>query len=465
MGTVGLSFGSPTSGAGFDVASTVSQIVANMRNVETPWKNQLTSLQNQDTVLTQIGSDLSTLSSDLQQLTDPQGSLFTKDGSSSDTSVVTITNSDSTAIAGSHTIIVSQLAQTASDVSDVIAGSGDTLSGSLTINGKTLNIDSADNDTTLSSLVTAINSGSYGVAASVITDSSGSRLSLVSNTSGAGGAITISSGMQDTTSGSSIGFSQAQAGQDAKLTVDGVSITSASNSISGAIPGITFQVLSTNTDTNPVQLQIVNDTSSAGKAITQFINDYNTVVKDLNSQEGKDSSGNPEPLFGSPTIATLQEQLQSALNFTQSSGNITSLAQLGISFSASGDGTLTLDNNGDTLNDALSYNLQDITNLFQPGNGFTSFGDNLTSVLNSLGTSGTGTSDGLITLALNENSSTESQLNTNISNEETTITAQQTALTNELNQANFVLTEIPQQIQNINEIYSAITGFNEGQNG
>ena len=41
MGTVGLSFGSPTSGAGFNVSTTVASIVANLQNVETPWKTQL----------------------------------------------------------------------------------------------------------------------------------------------------------------------------------------------------------------------------------------------------------------------------------------------------------------------------------------------------------------------------------------------------------------------------------------
>jgi flagellar hook-associated protein 2 len=44
MGTVGLNFGSPTSGTGFDVSATVSQIVSNLQNVETSWKNQLTQL-------------------------------------------------------------------------------------------------------------------------------------------------------------------------------------------------------------------------------------------------------------------------------------------------------------------------------------------------------------------------------------------------------------------------------------
>src|SRR5208282_1519256 len=51
MGTVGLSYGSPTSGTGFDVSSTVAEIVTNLQKVETPWKSQLTSLESQDTVI------------------------------------------------------------------------------------------------------------------------------------------------------------------------------------------------------------------------------------------------------------------------------------------------------------------------------------------------------------------------------------------------------------------------------
>jgi len=101
-------------------------------------------------------------------------------------------------------------------------------------------------------------------------------------------------------------------------------------------------------------------------------------------------------------------------------------------------------------------------NFFQPGSGSPSFGDNLTAVLNSLGKQ---RAEWRSSSCSSANSSEETQLNTNISNEETTIAAQRTTLTNELNQANFTLTEIPQQIQNINEIYSAITGFNQNQNG
>jgi len=70
MGTVGLNFGSITSGNGIDVTATVNQIIAIEQAVETPWKNQLTALQAQDTALSTLGTNLSTLSTALQSLTD-----------------------------------------------------------------------------------------------------------------------------------------------------------------------------------------------------------------------------------------------------------------------------------------------------------------------------------------------------------------------------------------------------------
>ena len=98
MGTVGISFGSPTSGAGFDVSSTVSAIVANLQNVETPWKTQLTSLESQDTAISSLGTLFSNLSNDMSSLTDLEGILSEKTGSSSDTNVLTLTAADSSAV-------------------------------------------------------------------------------------------------------------------------------------------------------------------------------------------------------------------------------------------------------------------------------------------------------------------------------------------------------------------------------
>src|ERR1035441_10154165 len=84
MGTVGLSFGSPTSGAGFDVSTTVAEIVGNLQNVETPWKNQLTSLESQDSTISSLGTLFSNLSNDISSLTDFQGILAQKEGSRSE---------------------------------------------------------------------------------------------------------------------------------------------------------------------------------------------------------------------------------------------------------------------------------------------------------------------------------------------------------------------------------------------
>ncbi|MFZ0663361.1 MAG: flagellar filament capping protein FliD [Acidobacteriaceae bacterium] len=455
MGAVGISFGSPTSGQGFDVASTVSQIVTNLQAVETPWKTQLSALQSQDTALTAIGSDLNTLSSALQTLTDFQGVLSEKEGSSSDNSVLELTSAATSAVAGSHTIVVNSLAQTSSYYSDAISGT-DTLSGSVTLPAgsgaaKTITIDWTDN--TIASLASAINSGGYGVSASVINDGSTQRLSLVSNTSGAAGDLTVSASLSDTTTSAAINFTQGQAGQDAQFTVDGINATSASNTVSNVIPGVTFQLLSAASATD-VQVEITNDNSDVESAVSSFVKAYNTVVGDLNTQEGNDSSGNPEPLFGNPTLSTLQSQLQQALDFTQPSGAVTSLTQLGVS--VNNDGTLSLDT--DTLDSELNSNYQDVVNFFQPSGSFTSFGGNLTSVLNNLGNSGP---TGVLTLALNQDSTEESTLNTNISNEEVVISTEKTNLTTELNEANYTLQAIPAQIDEVNELYSAITGYNE----
>ncbi len=152
MGTVGLSFGSATSGQGFDVATTVAQIQASEQAIETPWQNELTALSAQDSVFTSLGSDLSTLTTSLQALTDFNGVFSEKQGSSSNTDLLSLTSADSTAVAGSHTISITQLAQTSSAATTAISNAGDTLSGSLTIQGTTFNVDSGDSDTTLASL-------------------------------------------------------------------------------------------------------------------------------------------------------------------------------------------------------------------------------------------------------------------------------------------------------------------------
>ncbi|HEY2860854.1 MAG TPA: flagellar filament capping protein FliD, partial [Terracidiphilus sp.] len=329
MGTVGLSFGSPTSGTGFDVSATVSTIVANLQKVETPWKTQLSSLESQDTALSSLGTLLANLSTDLSQLTDFTGVLAQKTGSSSDTNVLQLTSASSGAMAGTHTIVVKNLAQTSSGYLTPIKSSTDSLSGSITIQvgtGKQHTISLGTSNNTLAGVASAINSAGIGVTASVLTDSSGSRLSLVSGKSGADGALTVGSAIVDATNANAaLGYSPATKGLDANLTVDGADLTSASNTVTNLIPGVTFQLLSPGamqSDGSQEQVQVVigNDNSGVETAISQMVVDYNALVKAVNAQQRKDSSGNPEPLFGSSTISLLQQQLMSSANAQNPNG-------------------------------------------------------------------------------------------------------------------------------------------------
>jgi len=336
MGTVGLNFGSPTSGTGFDVSSTVSQIVTNLQRVETPWKTQLTALQSQDTAISSLGTLFSNLSKDIGSLTDLQGIMAQKEGSSSDQNVLTLTAADSSAIAGTHTVTISNLAQTSSGYLAAITNASDKLSGSLTLqagSGKAQTITLNSSNNTLAGLAAAINSSGVGISASVLTDSSGSRLSLVSGISGKSGGLTVSANsIADVkTPGSTMGFTSTVTGKDANLTVDGIALTSASNTVANLIPGVTFQLLApsaTESDGSLEQIQVViaNDNSGVVSAVQTMVTDYNSAISAINAQEKNDSTGQPQPLFGSPTLSLLQQQLLGALNTQNPNGFMDSIS-------------------------------------------------------------------------------------------------------------------------------------------
>jgi flagellar hook-associated protein 2 len=481
MGAVGLNFGSATSGQGFDVTTTVNQIVTNLQAVETPWKTQLTALASKDTALTSLGTQLSTLSTDLQNLTDFSGTLAYKTGSSSDTNVLSLSSASPVAVAGTHTISVQNLAQTSSAASDTV-GAKDTLTGGITFKvgtggWQTVNVGDGSTATTLAGLSAAINRAALGVTANVLTNADGSqRLSLVSQSHGAAGQITIAdvtnnpakpTTLADSTvtdKNPGLGLATIQNGMDATITVDGVSgITSASNTVTNAIPGVTFQLLSTGTASSgetpeTVQVVIDTDTTSIETAINTFVTDYNATMKAINAQEGKDSTGNPQPLYGTSVLAKLQEGLLSAMSGSFGTNAINSLISLGITANPSADGTISLD--ADKLSSALNSNFNQVVSFFQDTG---SFGSTFTNTLNGLGNSSA--EGGAISLALKEDSSQETTLNDNISKEDALIATQKANLTTELNAANQILQAIPEMINQVNEMYSAITGYSRNQNG
>jgi len=265
---------------------------------------------------------------------------------------------------------VTSLASTSSGHLAEVPHGSDTLSGSITLQtgsgaAQTITLDSSNN--TLSDLAAAINSSGVGITASVLTDSSGSRLSLVSGTSGEDGSILVSANtIKD--GKTHLAYTPAVTGSNASLTVDGVSLSTASNTVTNLIPGVTFQLLAPST--KPVQVVIGNDNSVVEKTMAVFVSDYNALVTAINAQEGTDSDGDAQPLFGSPTLTLLQQQLLNGLNTVNPNGSFTSItAGTGTTLAGSmtiavGNGeaqTITLDPSANSISDlADAINSADI---------------------------------------------------------------------------------------------------------
>lgn len=453
--SVGINFGSATSGAGFDVTSTVSSIMAIQRKPEAAWATQTATLQAKDTALTSLGSSLSALSSSLSSLTSFDGVFAGKQGATSDTNSVVLTNVGSTAAIGSHTLTVSTLAKTSQQYSAAVA-SGATVSGTLSFmvgsgSATTLTVPSGSS---MAQVAAQINASAAGVKASVVSDSSGSRLSFVSGTGGTTGELTLGGTLTDS-SGNQVGYTRSQAGVDAAYTIDGISLTSGSNTVSSALSGVSFQIVGITS--SPVTLQVAADNTSVTASLNSFVSAYNTLSKALVAQEGKDSSGNPQPLFGSNVISQIQSALSNALSFqdpnapSNSSSSKVSLATLGVSVGT--DGTMSL--NSSALNTALTRNFDGVATFFQ---SVGQFGQNFASALSASGNSGNGT----IALASKNNADEEANLAKNKTDLEARLTAYQANLTAELNTANQILQSIPQQLSGLTQMFNSITGYKGG---
>ena len=85
-----------------------------------------------------------------------------------------------------------------------------------------------------------------------------------------------------------MGFTDAVDGKDASLTVDGIPIDSASNTVTGVIPGVTLTFLESTASASgepdhPVTLQISPDLTPIGTDINTFVSNWNTLITAVNS--------------------------------------------------------------------------------------------------------------------------------------------------------------------------------------
>ncbi|MFA5913505.1 MAG: flagellar filament capping protein FliD [Burkholderiales bacterium] len=375
-------------GSGIDVKGLVSQLMAVEQRPLTLLAQKEADFQAQLSSLGSVQGSLSSLQSAAQMLASAGTASYS--ASVSDGTFLSATT-DSTAVSGSYSVDVTQLAQAQKLVSPVPGqaslsaaigtGAATTVTVTLgTITGTpvkgqyasagfaadptktpvTLTIDSSNN--TLAGIRDAINAANAGVTASIINDGSATpyRLALTSNATGAVSSMQIAvSG--DAAIGSLLGYDptaasqnldEIQTAQDAKLKVDGVGIISATNSVAGAIQGVTLNLTKAPT-TSPVTVTVQRDTSKISSALNALVNAYNGANKTIAAATAKGAT-----LQGDWAVLSLERQVRSLLGSVQNAGGTyTTLSQLGVSFQK--DGSLLLD--ATKLGSALSSNVGDVS--------------------------------------------------------------------------------------------------------
>jgi len=408
-------------------------------------QGQQTDLSNQQTALASFTTDVQALQTAAFALTDPAGQLTDVSATSSNSNILTASAAPGT-LSGTHSIVVTSLATTSSAYSDEVAsGSTPIATGTVSIqvgSAAAVPITVDGTNDTLAGLAQSINAANIGVSASLISDANGTRLAVVSNTSGAPGNLTISG-----TAGLPA-FTQAAAGANAVLTVDGVPISSTSNTVAGAIPGVTLNLSSPGA---AVSLTVGPDVSGQEAAINTFVGAYNTVIGDLNTQFSIDSTtGDAGPLASDSTISLAQSAILSSSSFAMNAnGGVNSLADLGITMND--DGTLSV--NTTQLGGALQSNPSAVQSFFQATN-VGSFGANLETSLTAIADPVTGA----LTQDANGLAQTQTGLTSQINDFETQMASAQTALTAEYDQVDTTLQELPLLLSQVNSQLSSLSG-------
>jgi len=337
-----------------DVSSTVSQLMTDL-NVQAPALNALTSsYTTRISTYGQMQSALATFQSAAESLTVDAFNVYSASASSAGVASAA-TSSDSAT--GSHTVQVDQLARAQTLVSAAQAsptaaiGTGDstvltiefgtTEGATFTPNGgqtpQTVTIDGTHNS--LHGIASAINDAGIGVSAAVTFDGANYRLTLSGDT-GAANSMRIGvagdaalTGLLGYDPGATQTMTQGTAAQNAQAVVDGVTLSTQSNSLVGVIDGTTLNLTGVGTTT----LTVARDTDQITGKAQDFVTAYNGLMSTLNTLAQQDPSVNGSVLY-------LRNQFSKTLNATQSAlagSAYTSPAELG--FATQADGTLALD--------------------------------------------------------------------------------------------------------------------------
>ncbi len=386
---------SPGIGSGLDVASLVQQLVnAERAPAEARFTRKEARLQAQLSALGSVKSALSAFRSRVSALADA-GAFGRMSASSSDDGKVGATAGEGAA-AGSYSITVSRLARAHALASAAFSDPADVVgTGTLTIRfGKTvydpatdtytsftqnpeqasltLTIDSSNS--TLAGIRDAINAADAGVQAAIVNDGSGYRLVLTSKRTGEDYSMEVSvSGDADGSDTDNAGLSrlafnasatnldQTVAAQDASLTINGLAVTSASNTIDQAVEGLTLELKAVTSA--PVTVQVALDRASIESAVQDFVDGFNELVDAIRSVSSYDAAtGTAGVLIGDAALRTIESRLRRLISdpVEAAGGSYRALVDVGIRTGK--EGRLELDRSA--LGKALDADREGVAALF-----------------------------------------------------------------------------------------------------
>jgi len=297
-------------------------------------------------------------------------SVFSNNSFSDSNKVLDITTTSS-ASSGTYSLIVNNLATESKLITGGYAETTTSISsGAVTIvigssASSTITIDSTNN--TLDGLRLAINNLGLDVKASFLNDGAATnpyRLLISGTQTGSSGAVTMSANI---TSGTvTMGFETTQTAQNARLSLDGVSITKSSNTITDVITGAALKLQSAGSGT----ISLSTDTEAITTKVSDFVDEFNDISLFLAEQLALDSETEQTGvLFGNFAVQNLQQILRSSISskVTGISGDYTYLSQIGITTQS--DGTIILDT--DDFSDALVGDIENVSQLFSSNGSVT----------------------------------------------------------------------------------------------
>lgn len=290
-------------------------------------------------------------------------------------------SANSNAIPGEYSIQVENLATSQTLVTNGVAnrtdgiGSGGVITITLADGVTTKEIDLSDlENTSLDNIVKAINADKdLGFTATIVNDGSPDtphRLLLTATETGiqaSAQSITVS---DNDDLAALFDFAdpdvQWQDASDALIKINGLSITSASNTIENAIEGVTL-TLNSVTTTDASKVSVTTNDNVTSDAIKKFVSAYNDLQNTIKSLTSYDiENQRSSALTGDSLARRLQSDVRNALSAVAPGSTIHSLSQLGITTNVT---TGRLDIDDAKLADALKNNMGDVQNLLAETNG------------------------------------------------------------------------------------------------